>query len=242
MALAIPEIRDGSGFVRTIAPGDILGGGEAITAGKLVTIGAGTILGAAIASGIITRTGPTAGYTDTTDTANNILQALAGAANAPPALPGSTFRMLFINTVAFAMTLAAGRGVVLGTNGANVVNCAASLVREYLLTILNNTPEVSLNANTVNNSPTVTFVLPPNMLSLPMGQASNTQGLTITPGMSVTGTGVAAATTVIGITQGQGGIVGVTLSANATATSAVGGVSLTFSPTIEIDGLRSTSL
>lgn len=233
---------DGANIERSLYPGDIIAQGEAIVAGALTTVGAGGWTGALVATGIITRTGPVGAYTDTIDTAQNILTALAGNANAANMVPGTTFRLTFINTVAFAMTLAASRGITLGTNGSGVVNCAASLVREYLCTVLNASTEVTLNCNTTNASPVVTFVLPPNMTALPMGAADNPQGIAITPGMIVTGTGVTAGTTVIGVTQGQGGVTGVTLSANATATSAVGGVSLQFSPNIRIDGVRSGTL
>jgi len=233
---------DGAMIEREMYPGDIIAQGEAIDAGALTTVGAGTWTGAMIATGIITRTGPVGGYTDTTDTAANILAALTGNVPAANVVPGTTFRLTFINTVAQAMTLAAGRGVTLGTNGSGVVNCAASLVREYLLTVLNGMPETTLNCNTTNASAVVTFVLPPGATSLPMTATPNPAVAPITPGMIVTGTGITAGTTVIGVTQGPGGITGVTLSANATATSAAGGVSLQFSPNIRIDGLRSSTL
>lgn len=223
---------------RRIFPGDLMVGGENFA--TLTTAGAGTWTAAMIASGLLTRTGPGAGYTDTTDTADAILKALAGTNPGPDAIPGSTFRFTLINTVAFLLTLAAGRGVTLGANGSNVVNVAASLVREYLFTILNNTPEFTIPCATTNAQLGVTFVLPPNMVSLPMGQADNPQGITVTPGMVVTGTGIAANTTVAGVTQGQGGVTGVTLSQNATATN--NPVALTFSPNIRIDGVRSSTL
>jgi hypothetical protein len=219
------------------SPGDILGGGESLTAGAIATVGAGTLTGNAIATGIINRTGPTAGYTDTTDTAQNILLALAGNAPDNSSGPGTTFRLLFVNTVAFAMTFAVGVGVVAG---GGVRDVAASTWREYLFTILNDTPQVSQLSQTTNASPTVTFVLQPGQTALTMG--SNIPFVNITPGMIVTGTGIPANTTVLGIRQGQSGLIGVTLSANATATSPVGGVSLIFGPTIRVDGLRSGTL
>ena len=218
-----------------INPGDLMLGGENLTAGALTTAGAGTWLAAMIATGIIRRTGPGACYTDTTDTATNILNALSGNSGGADMVPGTTFRLLFINTVAQAMTFAAGTGVVVGTG---TVNCAASLVREYLLTILNASPQVILNCATTNGSPTVTFNLPSGMSALPIGNAPN--AVNITPGMTVSGTGITTGTTVLGVTQGVGGITGVTLSANATATN--NPVALTFGPTIQIDGIRSSTL
>jgi hypothetical protein len=223
---------------RPIYPGDLLAGGESLTAGAITVAGSSTWTAAAIATGIILRTGPAAGYTDTTDTAVNILNALA--ANTPQAsvVPGTSFRMLLINTVAQALTFAAGVGVVVGLG---TVNVAASLVREYLWTVLNTTPVQVVNSNTTNASPTVTFVLPNGAVSYPL-LASNgpaAGALNITPGATVTGTGIAAGTTVVGLTLGQGGIIGVTLSQNATAT---GQAALTFGPTMRIDGIRSSTL
>jgi hypothetical protein len=237
--LVRPMVSDAGNLARSAYPGDIIAGGENILAGGIATAGAGVWTGAAIAAGIIRRTGPGAGYTDTTDTATNIIAALKGNAGCN-VVPGSTFRTLFINTVAQAMTFAAGTGVVAGTG---TLNCAASLVREYLWTILNASDPQTLQCNTTNASALVTFVLPSGASSLPLMASNGPIGAAaITPGMTVSGTGITAGTTVIGITMGQGGMVGVTLSAVATATSAVGGVALSFGPTVQIDSLRSTTL
>lgn len=236
--LALPMVQRGLEVASTpLNPGDVLAGGENILAGGISTAGAGTWTGAAIATGIIRRTGPGAGYTDTTDTATNILAALAGNNPANPVKPGTSFRLLFLNTVAQAMTFAAGQGVVAGTGN---LNAAASVWREYLLTVLNASPAVPVQSNTTNLSTAVTFVLPPNMASLPIGP--NIPSWNITPGMDVSGTGISAGTYVAGVTQGQGGIIGVTLSAAATATSAAGGTPLFFGPRIMIDALRGGTL
>jgi hypothetical protein len=216
-----------------IASGDILLSGEVI--GSLGTAGAGTWAGALIATGLFRRTGPGAGYTDTTDTAANILAALAGNSPSAEVAPGTTFRLRVLNTVAFLLTFAAGVGVVTGTGTLNV---SASTWRDFLFTVLNSSPAQQLNCNTVNASAAVTFVLPPGISAYKMGP--DPQAVNITPGMSVSGTGISAGTTVIGVTQGQGGVIGVTLSANATATN--NGVQLTFSPTIQVDGIGSGTL
>lgn len=214
---------------REVMPGDLIAGGENILAGALATVGAGTWTGALIATGIIRRTGPVGAYTDTTDTSTNIIAALQGNNPGIDIVPGTSFRMLFINTVAQALTFAAGLGIVSGTGTLTV---AASLVREYLWTILNATPQSIQNCSTTNASAVVTFNLPATAPALPMG--------TITPGMTVSGTGITAGTTVLGLTLGQGGITGFTLSANATATT--NPVALTFLPTVQIDSLRSSTL
>lgn len=241
--LARGLVREGGLFDRPVMPGDLLAEGGSDSA--LTTAGAGTWLAQAIATGYIVRTGPAAGYVDTTDLGSNIIQALAGAFNYNPLSPdptkpwaaapnidsilGLAFRFMFINTVAFAMTFAAGAtGVTAGTGGSNVLNCAASLVREYRVTVRNTTNLQVLNCNTTNASAAVTFGTP---ASQPVG--------VITPGMLVTGTGMAAGAFVLGVTHGQGVLTGLTLSANATAT---GNANLTFSPEVKFDGIRSSTL
>lgn len=231
-------VRDAAG-AREVLPGDLLStGGERLAAGALATAGAGTWTGAIIATGIIYRTGPVGGYTDTTDTSTNIILALLGSGSQGSGpggnstidvVPGTSFRLLFINTVAQALTFAAGVGVVAGTGTLDV---AASLTREYLVTILNATPQILLNCATTNGSAVVTFNLTSPAVSLAMGL--------VTPGMTISGTGVTAGTTVLGVTQGIGGITGITMSANATATT--NPVGLTFLPTVRFDSLRAGTL
>lgn len=215
-------------------PGDTLLLGEGVAAGAISTVGAGILTGAALASGIITRTGPVGAYTDTTDSAQNIITALAGNGYAVDSLPGTSWRMRYINTVAEAMTLAAGTGVVLNTTGSGVLNVAASTVREWLMHILNSTATTTQNAVVTNNSKVVTWVLPGNRSSRVLGP--NGPG-DITTGQLVAGAGIAAATTVAGITLGQGGSIGIILSANATADSGSLGTVLTFSPRVSITGI-----
>lgn len=237
MALMVPIAKDGSAFERFLSPGDILGGGESALAGTLNTNGAGVWTGAAIATGIIKRTVVGAGFTDTTDTATNIIAALAGNGPQAAGIRGQTFRFLFRNSVAFAHTFAAGVGVVAGDG---TLNSAASAWHEYLVTILCACAPVTLLCNTVNANALVTFVLPANTVALPF-VGSNGLGLGAISdlvGATISGTGVTAGTTVLGITQGQGGAIGVTMSANATATSGAVPVSLSFGPTVQFDSLR----
>ena len=68
-----------------------------------------TISAAAITGGLYSRTGMTAGRTDTTDTAVNILAQMPGMDI------GDSFLLMISNVVAFALTLAGGTGVTLGT-------------------------------------------------------------------------------------------------------------------------------
>lgn len=74
---------------------------------NVATVGAGTLLAAALLGGLITRTGPVAAFTDTTDTAAAIVTAIGQFS-----LNG-TFLTTYKNSTAFAATLAAGAGVTL---------------------------------------------------------------------------------------------------------------------------------
>lgn len=201
-----------SGMMRPILPGDILGAAEG-AGSALTTVGAGTLTAAILATNIITRTGPTAGYTDTTDSAANIIAALAGN-NQGSLQTGDTFRLKYINTVAFAMTLAAGTGVTLGINP----NVNASSVKEYLIRVTNPTPTATVVGNIDGTTAVIT--------GLDLGETS-----LLSVGQLVTGTGIPAATTIIGIVPGTS----ITLSANTTA--AGNNIAITSSPTVSITSL-----
>jgi hypothetical protein len=219
--IVYPAVIDG-GLQRRAYPGDVISAAELINS-TLTTVGAGTILAAQVVSGIINRTGPTGAFTDTTDTSQNIISAMignynyntssvTGVSNGNGAQIGTTFRLSYINSVAFAMTLAAGTGVTLGSN----VNIAASSVKDYLFTITNGTPQQVFAATTTNGSAIVT--------GMNLFQTSQ-----LSVGMLVTGTGVSG--NIISIQPGTG----VTLSANASATGT--NVAITFNPTLRIDSL-----
>lgn len=223
-----------------VQQGDVLLLGENLAGGVLTTVGAGTWTAALIAAGIITRSGPVGGYTDTTDSADSIIAALAGNDAAANLAQGSTFRLTFINTVAQAMTLAAGTGVTLDTtNGSGVVNCAASLVREYLVTVNNASRAVTQQMNYLTTTKILNFNLSSGEASKPL-RASNGVGLAITPGMIVSGTSITAGTKVVGLLMGQGGITGVTVDTNTTGTQTNDAV--TFSPSITISSLGTKGL
>lgn len=83
-----------------------------------------TLAGAAIVGGQITRTGPTAAFTDTTDTAANIIAAMNSQTI------GNAWHLVIVNDTAFAETLAAGSGVTL--SGETIVPANSSL--ELLVT------------------------------------------------------------------------------------------------------------
>ncbi len=100
------------------------GAGETINT-AITTAGAGTLTGAAITGGVITRSGPVAAYSDTTDTAALIVAAIG----AP--FVGQSFYLRIKNTVNFTQTVLAGSGVTL--SGSVVV--PANSVATYLVTL-----------------------------------------------------------------------------------------------------------
>lgn len=82
------------------------------TQGSLATVGAGTITAALFQANFITRTGPVAAFTDTTDTATAIITALA--------LPiGGSAYLVYKNATAFQATIVGGTGVTMN-GGAQV--------------------------------------------------------------------------------------------------------------------------
>jgi hypothetical protein len=93
----IRKMRAGDGFLANLVPG------------AMSADAASTITVAMMQGGFIRRTGNTSAHTDTTDTAANIL-----AAN-PNMDIGDTFVVLVNNVVAYAITVAGGTGVTMGT-------------------------------------------------------------------------------------------------------------------------------
>ena len=83
------------------------GAGGTIVSTSITTVGNGTLTAAALVGGQIARTGPTAAFTDTTDTASAIITAL-GAYDS-----GATFIVRYKNATAYQATLAAGTGVTM---------------------------------------------------------------------------------------------------------------------------------
>jgi hypothetical protein len=81
-----------------------------ITNTAINTVGNGVLTAAGLIGGQITRTGSVAAYTDTTDTAANIVAAL------PSFVSGATFFIRIKNSTAFTETIAAGVGVTMSSN------------------------------------------------------------------------------------------------------------------------------
>lgn len=79
--------------------------GSGIVDTAITTVGNGTLTAAALVGGQIGRTGPTAAFTDTTDTAANIVSQLGTFE------VGQTFVTLVKNATTYVQTLAGGTGV-----------------------------------------------------------------------------------------------------------------------------------
>lgn len=189
-----------------------------------------------MAGGLIVRSGATANYTDTLDTASNILDYLAGNNIQGPVVPGLSFRLRILNSVAFVETITLGNGMVAGLG--TIASIPASSWREFLLTITSAQPDAQVIGTTVSGSPNVTWILPSGQASIPEGPAPN--ALNIMPGCHISGTGVPAGTSVISVTQGQGGTIGCVMSANAGSSQAL--TALSFGPFITVDGVGSGTL
>ncbi len=102
-----------------------------ITVGALLvstarsTVGAGTITGAGIAGGVTNRTGSTAAFTDTTDTAANIIAAQ------PNATIGQSWAYKYFNNTAAAATLTGGTGVTVSAITIVPAGCWAEFLVTY---------------------------------------------------------------------------------------------------------------
>ena len=107
---------------------------------NIPTVGAGTLTAASIVSGIINRTGPTTAFTDTTDTAANIIAAL------PNAVVGQSFSLWIINQTAFVDTLAAGTGITFaGIAGTSPVIASNSTARfQITVTAVGSNPALTM--------------------------------------------------------------------------------------------------
>lgn len=115
------------------------GAGQQIVNTAITTVGAGVLTGAAIAGGLITRSGPVAAFTDTTDTAVAIVAAI------PNAFVGQSFLVRIKNQVNFVDTLAAGVGVTLSGTSTLI---PPSSVTTFLVTLTSLTAVTLLHIGT----------------------------------------------------------------------------------------------
>lgn len=219
-----------------INPGDTMLLGESFF--DLATVGAETLPAAGMLAGTIYRTGSTGAYTDTFDTAVNILAAMGGDNLGPPILPGHSLKFRIVNSVAFAETLTLGAGIAAGDGVVNTI--AASTWRDFLLVCRSPQSPITLVANTTNGSNVITWVLRAGQFALPEGASSLSGNVNIQVGAAVSGTGIAAGARVRGVTQGVGGTIGITLTSNATADGT--NISVTIGPSFILNSGGSGTL
>lgn len=218
----------GANNVQKQGPTDVLMSQRKPT--PITTAGAGVVTVDAMLGGIVLRTGPAAGYVDTFPSALQLIMAI------PELSDQDSFEFTYINGVAQAMTFAAGAttDVTVGT-----VNVAASLWRDYLVTLLAGGVGGSLPVTGVNGQNTLTvatLALLDPVVGVPItGNLStvSANGARFRVGQAVTGTNIAAGAVVTAINYTTGVI---TLSASNTG--AVNGAA-TFAPRVEYRGLRS---
>lgn len=87
--------------------------------GKLATVGAGTLLNSIIDGQMVYRTGPTAAFTDTIDTAVNLDLGVGMGMD-----PGDNLIIDYSNQVAFAATIAGATGVTLSSTKTSIAASA----------------------------------------------------------------------------------------------------------------------
>ncbi len=127
----------------------------------ITTVGAGALTAAAIIGGVITRSGSTAAYTDTTNTGTQIVTALGTGA-----VVGTSWLLFIKNTVAFAQTLAAGTDVVLAgqsivpPNSTGVFFCKYSDINTVDITGLGSYPQATLPNGQYNTTAAASPVTP----------------------------------------------------------------------------------
>lgn len=203
-----------------------------------------TITGLELAQGEMERTGtPAGGVADTWPTAAVLLAAIQGNKNlvSPPGnelyglqpnksvqlqwpalldllAPNATFRRIVRNLTGQIITVTAPATSGVLTSGTMTI--AASKWREFLIRIGSSAPSALLPVTTTNANAVLTAV---DLTAINQ----------IVPGMAVYGTGIAAGATVLSVNRDAGTI---TMSANATASGSLIGV--TFTPVYTIQNLR----
>jgi hypothetical protein len=217
----------------TLNPGDV----ELVSGvvAQDTTAGNDTLTATALLTGSITRSGPSGAFTDTLDTASNIYNALAGNASAPSVAPGLGFACRITNTTAFTQTISLGTGHLTGVG--TIGSVAANSWRDFLFSFTAVQPNLTVVGNVTSGSNVVTWTLPAGQSALNEGVAPNAVNINV--GATIYGTNIPSGSTVTGIMQGVGGTIGVTMSANATGTSA--NIALGFCSTITVNSSGSGS-
>ena len=174
------------------------------------TAGSATLTAQQVMAGVLNRTGPGAGFTDTWPSADQIIAAMEN-----PQV-GDSWPLVYRNGVAFAMTFAAGTGIVAGIG---TLTAAASVTRHYRHTILSN-KRTAIGVVSTTNANAVLTNVPKDFIK------------NVMPGMGATGTGIGASAVVLGVSEEAQTI---TLSVNSTATA--DNIAVTFFPRVRLDSV-----
>lgn len=214
MSLVKPTVYDGA-LQRQMQQGDLAAAAEIVPA--TIATQNTTVTGAQLALGFINRSAGAAG-TDTLDSAANILAAMISGIGNQGIQPGTTFRCRWIQTAAFAITVAAtaNTGVTVSLPTVN-----ASSVKEFLFTWVNGTPATTVLATTVNASAVVSGLTAAQL-------AAVTVGMVVTNAVA----GLQGQT-VIAVNAQNGTL---TLSGNANATNTTV-VAINLSPVLTCQGI-----
>jgi hypothetical protein len=217
-----------------LQPGDTVL--ESQISAAVSTVGATTLTAAQLLTTNIYRSGSTAAYTDTFDTSSNLYQALAGNDNGPQLQPGLGFDLVITNQVAFAQTITLGAGMIAGSG--TISSVSASSWRQFSFDFLCCQPPTTVVASGTSGSPNLTWTLQPGQQALQEGVAVTAVNIQV--GATAIGTSIPANTTVLSVTQGVGGTIGVVLSANLSANISNGAIA--FVPTVSVSSPGSGTL
>lgn len=227
MSIVRSAVYDPQGLARIAYAGDLVATNEVVPAANSGT--AVTLTGALLSLGIYLSSAGSA-PTLTLDSAANIVASLApqfgynqnaavpaGTPNYTAIPNGTSFRFRYIQSTAFAATIAATANTGVTVNRGSV---AASTSRDFLITVSNGTPVQTVSVNSTSGSATLSGFSQAQLANLSIGMIVTNAALNL-QGQTITSINVAAGT--------------VTMSGNANATAV--GTSLTFSPVIVVDGL-----
>ena len=214
MSLLTPVVYDGS-LQKQLALGDVLAQRETIPATVATTTT--TITGAQLAAGFILRSHGSAG-TDTIDSAANIIAAISGGVGSNGVSPGTTWRVRWLVSTAFATTVTAtaNTGITVTNPTVNASSC-----KDYLVTVVNGTPASAVQATTVSGSAVISGLTAAQCAALSVGMVVTNAVANL------------QAQTIIAINSGSGTV---TLSGNANATNTTP-VTINFSPVITLYGI-----
>lgn len=216
MSILVPVVNDG-GFIRRLASGDILAGGEPPIPATDTTNTTLSYTAANLLSSTVYARNPAGVSTDTFPTADALITALSAGIGAANVVPGMTFRWRIINLSANLLT-----GAVTANTGVTMTrgNVLASTTKDFLITITNGTPLRTCTGITSTNASAV------------LTGFTDTDIKNLSVGMVVTNAVAGQqGNTIIGINAASNSV---TMSGNSNAT---GTISPVFSPTYTIVGL-----